>query len=82
MTKRVIGREQSIMGRIFFKWIVNTVEKVRGTPKRIHSASTGILSNKFQVCIAALRDTRYNPDHLVAALKSGDHDFVCEYYVW
>ena len=28
VTKRVIGREQSIMGRIFFIFKVNTVEKV------------------------------------------------------
>ena len=28
MTKRVIEREQSIMGRIFFIFKVNTVEKV------------------------------------------------------
>ena len=31
MTKRVIEREQSIMGTIFFKFKVNTVEKVNNT---------------------------------------------------
>ena len=42
MTKRVIEREQSIMGRIFFIFKVNTVEKVLRERGDFHKVTTQV----------------------------------------